>query len=514
VPRSIYCGLVGNLTSAAVRCVVPMQHDLERWGIERAYDGTITPIQPLIEPIYDGRTVDDLLDAMLGIAYVLPRQRVLEAWARVSPDIDFATALARGLVDNTAAPKVTPALAADAVATAARSIAPPAGFELEISPHPFVHDGRYATNPWLLELPEPITKLTWEAAAQMSVRTSQRLGLETGDHVVLGTKTGSLTLPIVVVPGQADDSVTVHAGIDPAVFRLTPGLVEVTATDASHELAITQGHWSLEGRDNLQTSTLAALDRIDLPHETIENLYGPMPRGTNQWAMSIDLTTCTGCSACVMACAAENNTPVVGARQVRNGREMHWLRIDRYYRGPADAPVLAVQPMACQHCELAPCEYVCPVEATTHSPDGLNEMTYNRCIGTRFCSNNCPYKVRRFNWFDFKDHRGLRIAARNPDVTVRDRGVMEKCTYCVQRIRRAEIDARVADRPLAGSDVRTACQQVCPTQAIAFGSLTEVDSPVVEHRRRPHSYAVLHDQGTAPRTQYLARIRNPNGALP
>jgi molybdopterin-containing oxidoreductase family iron-sulfur binding subunit len=231
-----------------------------------------------------------------------------------------------------------------------------------------------------------------------------------------------------------------------------------------------------------------------------------------QWAMSIDLTTCTGCSACVMACVTENNTPVVGRRAVRNAREMHWLRIDRYITGTTDEPVAVVQPMACQHCEKAPCEYVCPVEATTHSPDGLNEMTYNRCIGTRFCSNNCPYKVRRFNWFDFKD-RGLQRLARNPDVTVRDRGVMEKCTYCVQRIRRAEIDARIADRRIGSHEVQTACQAACPAQAIAFGSLGDPASSVSEQRRRPHSYAVLHDQGTEPRTRYLARIRNPGGGL-
>ncbi|HEX4418054.1 MAG TPA: 4Fe-4S dicluster domain-containing protein [Kofleriaceae bacterium] len=558
VADSVYLGLYDHETARACRYAVPGLHELEQWGAARAYDGTLTPIQPLIEPLFGGRSVADVLHRLLDDPPADARDRLAAAWSRLVPDAPLEAALGLGAVPGTAAPHVAVELAWGALAPviSAAGARSPAPLELAIRPHPFVHDGRYTNNPWLLELPEPITKLTWDCAAQLSPATAARLGVADGDLLALTVAgpgaaggdtvvaaalapTATIELPAIIVPGHADDAITVHAGfgrdggehtargIGASAFRLWRSALEfhpaitAVARGDRRPLAITQAELSDEDRPLALTGTLAGLAgpavRDALAHHrgAQPSLYARRPHAPGaQWAMSIDLTTCTGCSACVMACAAENNTPVVGARQVRNGREMHWLRIDRYYRGPADAPVLAVQPMACQHCELAPCEYVCPVEATTHSPDGLNEMTYNRCIGTRFCSNNCPYKVRRFNWFDFKDHRGLRIAARNPDVTVRDRGVMEKCTYCVQRIRRAEIDARVADRPLAGSDVRTACQQVCPTQAIAFGSLTEVDSPVVEHRRRPHSYAVLHDQGTAPRTQYLARIRNPNGALP
>jgi len=581
VARSVYLGLYDNETARACQYVVPALHDLEQWGAARAYDGTLTPLQPLIDPLFGGRSVVDLLHRLLGDPPATVFERHRAAWHRQLPGVDLEASLAAG-VTGTALPHVEVALAWEPVAraiAAAGTVAPAAGdrgpdhgLDLELRPHPFVHDGRYTNNPWLLELPEPITKLTWDNAAQLSPRTAARLGVEDGEVLRLTvdgpakltptptpapagtpepaatpapalalaptpTPAPAIDVPVIIVPGHADDTLTLHAGfgrdgceqiargVGVNAFRLwttqagfQPAVAAI-ARGRRRELAITQLPWRDEGRTVVLAGTLAALAGEALRDELARHrgqhmsLYAPFPASGAQWSMSIDLTTCTGCSACVMACAAENNTPVVGKRAVRNKREMHWLRIDRYVAGTPEAPFVAVQPMACQHCELAPCEYVCPVEATTHSPDGLNEMTYNRCIGTRFCSNNCPYKVRRFNWFDWKEHRGLRILGRNPDVTVRDRGVMEKCTYCVQRIRRAEIDARLAERELGSGDVRTACQQACPAQAIVFGSLADPASTVTEQRNRPHSYAVLHDQGTVPRTRYLARIRNPNGAL-
>jgi molybdopterin-containing oxidoreductase family iron-sulfur binding subunit len=310
------------------------------------------------------------------------------------------------------------------------------------------------------------------------------------------------------------------------IFPLWPGTsafgpVVVERTGRTEALAVTQDHWSLEGRDVARSMT--AMEASLLPERDDaepESIYRNQPAphldaSTNQWAMTIDLSRCTGCSACVIACQAENNVPSVGREGVLAHREMHWLRIDQYRDENAAPPARIAQPMLCQHCEKAPCEYVCPVAATTHSPDGLNEMTYNRCVGTRFCSNNCPYKVRRYNWFDYNDALDpVEMMAKNPHVTVRERGVMEKCTFCVQRIREAEINAAVAERPLGATEVRTACQQSCPTEAIQFGSLTEPGSPVVALRARRRAFDVLDELGTRPRVRYLARVRTPNANIP
>jgi molybdopterin-containing oxidoreductase family iron-sulfur binding subunit len=342
---------------------------------------------------------------------------------------------------------------------------------------------------------------------------------------------------VLVVPGMADDVVAIALGYgQEAPGRLADGVgsdaftlrtsagpwfddVSLRTTGDTEPLALAQEHGTMENRPLVLSRTLREY-RLDPDFARpldgrVETLYTLAPDAPHQWGMTIDLDACTGCSACVVACMAENNVPVVGKSGVRLGRAMHWLRVDRYYSGDPREGRAAVQPMACQQCEKAPCEYVCPVNATVHSPDGLNEMVYNRCVGTRFCSNNCPYKVRRFNFFDYNADKPDRLALlMNPDVTVRARGVMEKCTYCVQRIREAEIVARREQRRIADGEIVTACQQTCPTGAIVFGDIADPGTAVSRSRRSGRRYQVLHDLGTAPRTTYLARITNPNPDLP
>jgi molybdopterin-containing oxidoreductase family iron-sulfur binding subunit len=380
-----------------------------------------------------------------------------------------------------------------------------------------------------------MTKQCWGNAAIMSPRTAVALGATTGRVVELGGPGRALRVAALVLPGHADGAITLElgygrdaaetlargVGVDAYRLRGAPGgapaALRVRPTARVAPPVLTQEHWEMHDRPLALHATLAHYrahpDFTEAHHGPLPSLLPQLDRTGVQWAMTIDTGICTGCSACVVACQAENNIPVVGAREVARSREMHWLRIDRYFSGPVSAPEVINQPMLCQHCEKAPCEYVCPVNATVHSPDGLNEMVYNRCIGTRFCSNNCPYKVRRYNWFEYTEDRTAQRMQRNPDVTVRERGVMEKCTYCVQRIRGAELAARVENRAIRPGEVVTACQQACPTRAIQFASLTDRDSDMVKWRREPRRYAVLHELGTRPRTLYLARISNPNPEL-
>jgi molybdopterin-containing oxidoreductase family iron-sulfur binding subunit len=548
IPITVYLGLYRNETARACRAFVPALYYLESWADGRACDGTASLVQPLLAPLYGGRTEAELLAALAGRPAAAAHDLLQGVWrGRLSGDFRGAwdEALQRGVVAHTAAPGVTPAWRWDAVAAGlAEPVAPATpDLELVLERDPSVYDGRFANNVWLQELPDPLTKLTWGNAALLGPGAAARLGISTGDVVDLSARGGTIRLPAFVLPGHGDASITVRLGygrgkgdertaagvgtsaypllaVDapPFVGGVMASVVRGAGGPVHEKLATTQGHWRLDGRP---VALQASLDEYRRDPEfareqrgRVLSLYEPTYPPGDQWAMVIDLATCSGCSACVVACQAENNIPVVGKEGVLDGREMHWLRIDRYFEGSADDPAVLMQPMLCQHCEKAPCEYVCPVAATLHSPDGINEMVYNRCVGTRFCSNNCPYKVRRFNWFDYNaEVAETERMAKNPDVTVRARGVMEKCTFCVQRIREAQIAAAVEGAERTGP-VMTACQQACPTRAITFGSLGDPDSEVVRRGAEPRRYSALHELGTEPRVQYLAALTNPNPEMP
>jgi Fe-S-cluster-containing dehydrogenase component len=547
VANSGYVGLYENETARAARWFVPMSHYLERWGDARAHDGSLSIVQPLIAPLYRSIAPCELYAAVAGVAASNTQNYDLlrASWAaRTGGDAEAAwnEALQRGVVRDTQFARVAGPSAAP---IAAAPLTPSAGDGIDVVylPDAKVHDGEFSNNGWLQELPGPLTQLTWGNAALLSPATARRTGVSTGDPVTLTADRRHLTIPAMIVPGHADDCVSLtfgygRAGAESAArgvganaFQLWPSIgtrfergVSIVRDGSGPALAVAQTHETMDVSRPVRTATLdeyrASPASVGQRPGRVLSLYPePAPpvglHGPNQWAMTIDLGTCIGCGACVVACQAENNIPVIGADEVRRGRQMQWIHVDRYFaEHEADVDAL-LQPMLCQHCEKAPCEYVCPVEATTHSPDGLNEMVYNRCVGTRFCSNNCPYKVRHFNWFDYNARLSeTELMVKNPNVTVRERGVMEKCTFCVQRIREAEIAAGRDGRTLHGSEVRTACQQSCPTNAIVFGSLTDADSDMVRRREQPRAYSVLHELGTEPRVRYLARVRNTNGDLP
>jgi molybdopterin-containing oxidoreductase family iron-sulfur binding subunit len=547
-PESFHLTHSDNETSRACRWVMPLSHYLESWGDARAHEGTASFIQPLIEPLHPSRSALELLAACGGQPGTRGHELLVERYRDefgANFDAAFEEGLRAGLIADSASPRLTPRAdftrAVEALRSAPRP--PQSTPELHFETSPALYDGRFASNAWLLELPHPMTKQTWGNAAVIGTELAAELGISNGRVLELEVDGRKLAAPALILPGHARDAVTlalgfgqsgtnlVGAGVGANAYLLrnddqlyAPGL-RIAVSEREHPLAITQDHANTRGRSLALIATLGEYrERPELtaalrgPQPTLLPMFSSpqggagqgFPNGGRQWAMTIDTSICTGCSACVIACQAENNVPVVGERNVRRGREMHWLRIDRYFEGPDEAPRVVHQPMMCQHCEAAPCEYVCPVNATVHSPDGLNEMVYNRCVGTRFCSNNCPYKVRRFNWFDFNREPSVADLAHNPDVTVRERGVMEKCTYCVQRIRRAEMKARIEKREIGPGEVVTACQQACPTEAIQFGSLDHAGTKMVEWRNEGRAYAVLHDLGTRPRTQYLAKIQNPN----
>jgi MoCo/4Fe-4S cofactor protein with predicted Tat translocation signal len=543
VRRAVHLGLEEDETSALCRWHVNAAHELESWGDARAFDGTASIVQPLIAPLYEGVSPYEFLSALLGRTAVTGRDAVREYWkANKLGGETFEPVWERAVHDGLIAGSATPAKAVTLSPEAARVPAgPPASDSLEIvfRPDPTIWDGRFANNGWLQELPKPLTKITWDNAALMSPTTAGRLGVKNEEQVELTYQGRTLTAPVWITPGHADGCVTVHLGYG----RSTVGKVgegagfnayslrtseaphfaaglEVKGTGRTYALACTQTHRGLNGRDLLRTGTIAEYladpdfakrHADEMPAD--ESMYPPYPYQGNAWGMTIDLNRCTGCNACVLGCVSENNIPVVGKDQVMLGREMHWIEIDRYYTGEdADVPESTeFQPRMCMHCENAPCELVCPVAATSHSAEGLNEMTYNRCVGTRYCGNNCPYKVRHFNFLEYNPPRPASLTIlTNPDVTVRSRGVMEKCTYCVQRISGARILAKEEGREILDGEVVTACQAACPTRAITFGNINDKTSEVAKLKADPRSYGMLAELNTRPRTSYLARVRNPN----
>ena len=554
VSTVIHHGLYVDATARRADWHVPLAHDLESWGDARAFDGSVSLQQPLVEPLHASLPRLALPEMLMGRWPRSDREVVAAHWeARLGGESaePWKAALRAGIVAGTASSSVDvvprPSAIRDALAeTPGNADAPAPVLQFRADPH--VSDGRYASNAWLQELPRPLTKLTWDNALLISPAMAERMGI--GDEEVLRVSTGQATIeaPAWVLPGMPDEALTIWlghgrairsggegdsmadgVGVDAYPLRTTGALFARTGIDVEpvgrrYALAATQHHHRMEGREPVRRMTLAEfLDGRDHAPQGDEHpsLYpepvpAPFDVDAPQWGMAVDLNACTGCMACTAACQAENNIPVVGKRQVRAGREMHWIRVDRYYEGDADAPRTLFQPVPCQHCENAPCEYVCPTGATQHDSEGLNVMVYNRCIGTRDCSQNCPYKVRRFNFVEYNygaQEAELLSALRNPDVTVRSRGVMEKCTYCIQRISRARRQAKIEDRPIADGDVVTACQQACPTGAIVFGDVSDPESAVSRAKNHPLDYALLAELNTRPRTTYRARVRNPHPDL-
>jgi len=543
VPLRIHLGLYEDETAELCHRHIPETHFLEAWSDAQAYDGTAGIIQPLIAPLYGGKSAHEILTVFSGQPDRSGHDIVKAFWQGRQPGDGFEQAWRKFLHDGViagATPPSKPVVLKKDFATALDAPKQARGLEITFRPDPTIWDGRFANNGWLQELPKPLTKLTWDNAALVSPKAAERLGLSNGDLAELRYGGRALEAPVWIMPGQAENTVTVHLGygrwrsgkigtgvgfnayaIRTSAAPWSDGGLEIHKTGRKHPLACTQDHQSMEGRNLVRTGTLDEY-RKD-PHfahhgthepETGLTLYPGFEYKGYAWGMAIDLNACTGCGACVVACQAENNIPVVGKEQVIRGREMHWIRVDRYFQGGLDNPETHQQPVMCQHCENAPCEVVCPVGATAHSEEGLNQMAYNRCVGTRYCSNNCPYKVRRFNFFRFADWSTESLKPmRNPDVTVRSRGVMEKCTYCVQRINHARIEAEKEDRRIRDGEVVTACQAVCPSQAIVFGDINDPNSRVAKLKKASLNYGILTELNTRPRTTYLARVRNPNPEL-
>jgi molybdopterin-containing oxidoreductase family iron-sulfur binding subunit len=550
-------------TSARSMWYLPQAHFLESWGDARSYDGTYSIQQPLIEPLHGGHSAIELLALLLGDAQPKAEQLVRATFKQIAGDKDFEARWSQSLQDGLLAgsrwPQETPKLVEPGRVEPSPPAAGDQAWEIVFCQDASVYDGRFANNGWLQEMPDPMTRITWDNAAVMSPATAHTLGVSDNTLVRLKYAGRQCELPVYVMPGQADRSIAVALGYGRTAAGQVGGIrgtvesvggnvyalrtsramdfdvgLSIEPTAATHVLAVVQDHHAIDAvgyaaraeraGELVREATLAHYrEHPDFARHVVEqpelkSLWDEKAAEGRRWGMTIDLSKCIGCNACVVACNAENNVPIVGRERVLRGREMHWIRVDRYFKGDPQDPQAVHQPVACQQCEMAPCEQVCPVAATVHSKEGLNDMVYNRCVGTRYCANNCPYKVRRFNFFNY--HKNLEDSGNevlkmlyNPEVTVRQRGVMEKCTYCVQRIQAVKIHAKNEGRPIVDGEIRTACQQVCPAQAILFGDLADANSAVAKAQADSRAYGMLAEMNFRPRTMYLARIRNPNPEL-
>lgn len=569
VPTTMRLGIYEDETSAVSKWHVPQAHYLESWGDARSADGTVCAVQPMILPLWDGVSEIEILNRLAGNEVPIGPQLVRDTFARIAGGGDLESKwtafLRNGFLTGTAWDDAALNFNAGAAAALAGQYRAPKAGDLEVAfiPSTTIDDGRYANNGWLQETPDFATKITWDNAALISPATAKKLGLAIGDMVTISADGRSIDAAALIAPGQADGAVSIalgygrvnfthvtdHIGFNAYPLRTSgsmtfAGGASLQRTGAQYKFAETQTHQSMEGRDLVregtaeryaQDPTFAALMGMDSHIPPNISLYThPKLDSPEQWGMAVDLSTCMGCNACVVACQAENNVPIVGKDQVSRGRNMAWIRMDRYFAGDENDPEMLSQAIMCQHCENAPCETVCPVNATVHSEDGLNLMAYNRCIGTRYCANNCPWKVRRFNFFDYNQRpldqlyfgplakKGMAESlqmSKNPNVTVRMRGVMEKCTYCIQRIEEAKITRTVragaSDKSLVPfPEVKSACQQACPSESIVFGNINDPNSRVAQLKAEPRNYQMLKYLNVSPRTTYLARIKNPNMAMP
>jgi molybdopterin-containing oxidoreductase family iron-sulfur binding subunit len=554
VPLRVHLGLYQDETAKYCHWHLTGTHYLEQWGDVRSFDGTVSLVQPLIAPLYSGHSEAELIEFLVNMdeasGYELVRGYWQEQLSHSSPKgtglngapspADFEGWWRRSLHDgfaanSTAAPKSVALKLAALPASASAD-----GLEIIFRRDATAYDGRFANNGWLQETPKPMNQVCWDNPVLMSVATAKRLGLKSEDEVELELKGRKVRGAVWLTPGHPDEAITVTLGYgrekagrvgsgvgfsayalrESAAMGFASG-VKVTPTGKHYGLASPQGHQSMEGRAIVRAATLEEFIKAPgFAHEMVEapaaglTLYAPYEYKDHKWGMAIDLNSCVGCKTCTVACQAENNIAVVGKGEVKRGRHMNWLRVDNYHEGTPEDPNTYFQPVPCQQCENAPCELVCPVTATVHSSEGLNDMVYNRCVGTRYCSNNCPYKVRRFNFLLYSDFDTAQLKMqRNPEVSVRSRGVMEKCTYCVQRITHARIDAEKENRKVRDGEVMTACQQACPAEAIVFGDLNDPTSRVSKLKALERNYGLLEELNTRPRTTYMAAVRNPNPEL-